>query len=524
MRVFTSLDDMRATADTAAASHITKRDIFIGGSWIQYRSYERASADPRGSETSCTVQNRRNKERGLANGWTRLGDDYIDNDKPASRRAKPGSRKNYERLIEDLRRDPGHVLVFFEMARGSRDLRVYLELRDLCEANGPYFWQVGESLYDVRDPGDRQALNQLASQAEGGTDNISRAVLGGMEQQVVRGRPHGQTLFGYRRVYHKATHDLIAQEIDDEIREGGWSPAGVVKEIFRDYRSGVPMTTIVNGLNERGVPTPRRLSALRSEDPQRIAKAAHLKWHSTMVFNILKNPHYIGIRMHRRILKNENAIWEGLVTQEDFFAVQERIKKRGLKFERPTKAQSLLTCLAECVCGEEVVHQSWKGKRPDVYRCRTGDSTVPRLLADAAVRAFVTSWLSDPAVIQRVTLNDSDEAKEAARRAEQLRAQLAGWKEDAMNPDREDVTREDYSRMAAQLMPKIREAEAKATRPIPDLLARTSGPDAHAKWDALPLAERRELLRLCVKVVLIPVGRGNRTTPIEKRIRFEPLF
>lgn len=525
MSFYTSFEDMRAASAEGLASKITKRDIIVGGPAIKYRSYERASADPKASEASVTVQNRANKRRGEENGWSRLGGDYVDNDKPASKRAKPGSRKNYERLIEDLRAEPGHVLMLFEMARGTRDMQVYLELRSLCERNGPYFWQVGGGLYDVREPGDRQALNNLASQAEGGSDNISRAVRAGMEEQRERGRPHGQTLFGYRRTHHKATHQVIAQEPDFELREGGWSPAGIVQEIFSAYKNRVPMANLVADLNERGVLTPRQVSALRSEDEKRIARARDSKWHSTMIFNILKNGHYLGMRFHRRQLVNENAMWKGIVEPETFFAVQVRLKERGYKYERPTQAQTLLTCLAKCSCGEQAVFQSWKDNpRPPVYRCRTGDASVPAGKADAFIREVVTGWASDPAVIQRITLNDSDEARQAAGLAEKYRTELARWKAHAKDPSRDDVTLEDYNDVAAVLLPQIQAAEKKATRAVPDILADAVGPDAEAKWDSMSLTAKREFLKMAFEIVVLPVGRGNRRTPINERMRVTPLF
>lgn len=530
MPLYASFDEMRSAKPTGDPRHLmTKDDVNGGGAAIRYRSYERASDAVGGSTSSVTGQLRHNNALADKRGWTRIGDTpYSDNDAPASRRSKHKIRKDYERLLQDLAHDPGDVLIFFELARGSRDMYVYAQLRDFCLDNGPFFWQVGKNLYDIRERNDRQTLNGLANKAEGASDDISEAVLNGLETQALLGRPHGQTPFGYRRVYHKATRKMTGQEIDDQVRPGGWSPASVVRGIFDDYLAGVPMSHMVDALQGAGVPTPRRFAALRSEDAKRIAESEHLVWHTTMVFNILQNPHYMGVRLHRSILANENAIWNRIVDPEVFFEAQRRLKKRSVKKVRPTQAQTLLTCLARCRCGEEVVFQDFSGgktkNRKNVYRCRTGDASVPAVEADAFVRLAMVSLFSDERVIQRVTLDKGEDAERARGLAAKLRGELSAWKTWAKDPGRDDVSMDDYDEMAAQLLPRIRAAEAEATKDVPGFVADLAGPEAELRWDRKSLAQRREILRAAVSITIIPAGRGCRNAKLEDRIILTETF
>jgi site-specific DNA recombinase len=523
---FTSFEAMRGSVDALQMSAALrgmkgKQFILTAGPKVRVRSYSRASHDPSGTQSSVTTQDRRNDSTVAEFDWT-LIQPYSDNDRPASKRARKIGRPGYEQMLEDMRADPGDLLLLFEMARGSRDLAVYVALRDFCLENGPYYWMVGGNLYDLRDKNDKQQLNAMASQAEGGSDNIAEAVLAGLESQALDGRPHGQTPFGYQRFKHPITGKFLSQALDER-DQGGWNPAGVVREIFKRFLAGVPAPHIADWLNELGVPTARLWWAQQLEREDRILKHRGAVWTEGKVYKILINPHYLGIRLHNGVLTKEEC-WPAIVDEGVYFAVAQKMSRRGIK-GKPTAAQSLLTCNAECgKCGGEIVGQKENitpTKRHvsyPIYRCRRGDCAVPQAEADAFVEAIVVGYLQTAAEVQITKADLNAEVAEARAEAERLRAQLAWWKVRMEDDARPDVTPDDYDRKAAELLPKIRVAEELAARGLPSALTEMAGPDAAAKWEAKGLPERREIVRELVRVIVHPAGRGRRHVPIEQRV------
>jgi DNA invertase Pin-like site-specific DNA recombinase len=522
--IFLDLESMRATRAEAKRNRpLTKRDILTKGSAIRYRSYERVSSAKSGEETSITVQRVVNDDRAGENEWSRIDGDYADNDRPASRRAREGSRERYEQLLLDIAEDPGHVLVFFEMARGTRDMEVYLRLRNFCEDNGPYFWFVGTTLYDVRDGSDKQALNNLASQAEGGSDKIADAVTPVLESEARMGRPHATPPFGYIRGPRPSKRTPPNQKFDDDRTGRDWCPADIVREIFATYHSAGSMMKLAEKYNRLGIPTPRRYGALRSEDPERIAKTDNHYWSHQTFRHILKNVHYIGVRMHNDVLVNEDANWEPLIDQEVFFAVQRRLGELSRTGAAPAKAKTLLTYLAVCCCGNrELFHHTTKG----VYMCRAGDASIPRVLADKYVEESVIKFFDTPGVAELFLSDDSEERKIAADKATKIRKDLDGWRRIAQDPLRTDYGLADYNAYAETVLPELQRLEKEAVRTEASPMVRHMlGGGARAKWKGLTLQQKRELLGMFWRIEIRPVGKGRgRSVPVEDRVTLTPIF
>lgn len=500
-----------------------KMAILMGGAAIRTRRYQRASSDSTGREQSCQTQSRKNIATDEENGWTSIGS-YTDNDRAASRRAKK-PREDFERLLEDIKADPGDVLIMFEMARSQRDLEVYARLRNLCLDSGLYYWMVADELYDLRNRGDKQQLTAMASRAEDGSDAIGEAVLAGLESQAKEGRPHGQTPFGYLRVYSTTDGEFEAQVLDEK-DHGGWSAAGVVRLIFEKYLAGIPARRIAEALNDLGVPTMRAYAAMQRNHKDRIARWETRKWREGNVYKVLKNTSYMGLRLHRGILTKENC-WPALVSRDDFFAAARRMESQAFSGERPMAAQTLLTCLARCgKCGDDMVHQGPNAKsRHAVYRCRAGDSSVPAGQADEFVVETLLEWFANP-VMGDALQEDKDEKIAAAKAlAENLRGDLLWWRRRAEDQGRPDVTLEDYDRKFDELMPQILKAEADAAPSgVSGVVQNMMSKDARRKWKAMGLEQRRAVLRESVKITVHPAGRGRRNVPIVQRVHITKAF
>lgn len=527
MKHFLDLETMRATKTAAEQNRtLTKREVTIGGPHIRYRTYERVS-EADGKTASIAQQRTSSDKRAGEHGWSRIeaadGKPYADNDRPASRRARKGSRERYEQLLIDLADDPGDVLVFFEMARGGRDLRVYADLRYFCEDNGPYFWFIGTTLYDVRDASDKQALNNLASQAEGGSDNIGRAVRPVLESEARKGRPHATPPFGYVRGPRPRKKTPPNQRFDDDMKDRDWCPADLVREIFGTYHSAGSMLKLAEKYNQLGIPTPRRYGALQSEDPERIKKTDDHYWSHKTFRHILGNVHYIGFRMHKGVPVSEEANWEPLIDREVFFAVQRRREELARAGTVPSKAKTLLTYLAKCYCGNrELFHHTNK----EVYMCRAGDASIPRALADKYVEENVIQFFDTPGVAERLQPDDSEERKIAADRAAKIREDLNGWRKVAQDPLRTDYGLTDYNAYAATVLPELQRLERGAARTdLPPAVQAMFGGGARAKWAGLTLVQKREVLNMYWRIEIHPVGKGRgRSVPVEDRVTMTEIF
>jgi len=169
----------------------SKAELLAGAVAVEALAYQRASANKKQQGKSVGDQSRLNQREVGSHGW-QLGDSYTDNDRSASRYAKR-ARPDFKRLIEDITAGRGDVLVLWEIARGQRDLAVYVEIRDLCVRVGLRFWLVGRSLYDLTDRNDRMALGMQAVQAEFQADSTFALLGAGCGRRCVApsrfGRP-----------------------------------------------------------------------------------------------------------------------------------------------------------------------------------------------------------------------------------------------------------------------------------------------------------------------------------------------
>jgi hypothetical protein len=121
---------------------------------------------------------------------------------------------------------------------------------------------------------------------------------------------------------------------------------------------------------------------------------------------------------------------------------------------------------------------------------------------------MVIRYMSRPSSYAAINTGGGIKAAEARAEAAKLRAQLDEWAA-------ADITARAYKIKEAQLLPKIHAADQRAQlltvpRPLRDLT--TPGADVRARWEAMPVAARREVLKaLSITVEVIPAaGEGGR--------------
>lgn len=491
----------------------TKAELLAGGGSVHALAYQRASQDKRKTEKSVGDQERLNVREVESHGWSMgRGDSFTDNDRSSSRHARR-DRPDFLRLMDTIRSGSGDVLVMWELARGQRDLAVYVDIRDLCVQVGLVYWLVGGVLYDLRDRNDRMMLGFQAVQAEFQADYIRDGVLRGMAGAAEDGRPHGKVTYGYRRIYNPRTGAFVAQEADTEPRTAelpdgavgpvvAYSAAGVVRDIFERVSTGDPLIVIEQSLNFRGIPSPE-------------GKA----WRRGVIRKMVLNPAYLGKRVFRGQVVGDGQ-WPTLVSEDIFWACARLLGDPERTTTRPGRAVHLLSYIAECgECGGPLQSARASGRNTTqarTYKClNRACASVEQALLDEYAERVVVAWLSRPDVYEALTAGQDDEqVTEARAEAQRLRVSLEEWRAQA---EAGEVSPVSFARVEKARLAGIAEAEQRAAAAgIPPVLRGRLGSEALDAWAELAgnVAVKREIIRAVAQIRLFSAGKGSRDSSL----------
>ena len=191
------------------------------------------------------------------------------------------------------------------------------------------------------------------------SENLAQEVVRGMREAASRGFFLGSKApFGYTRVkISDGAKERPTLEVDT-------ATAPVVKEIFENSLSGNGLKEICKTLNGRGITN----------------RGKH--WNKGGLHYLLTDEAYTGAAVWGRTSKVEKAqepvrvegAWPALVSRELFDAVQEAMRDRAPKVQRPARVGSkfLLSGLLKCgVCGRPYRAQGAKSGQFAYYICGT---------------------------------------------------------------------------------------------------------------------------------------------------------
>ncbi|MCW2913292.1 MAG: Resolvase domain protein, partial [Actinomycetia bacterium] len=143
--------------------------------------YGRVSNDSAGDRQSVGEQDIANKRACVDKKW-KVGGNYADNDKSASRFARTG-RPGWDQLIEDLAEGRYHILILWEASRGDRRLDGWVRLLNLCREMGIWIHITSHGhTYDVRK---RREYKTLAEEGLDSSDE-SEKVSGRVQRSAAR--------------------------------------------------------------------------------------------------------------------------------------------------------------------------------------------------------------------------------------------------------------------------------------------------------------------------------------------------
>jgi site-specific DNA recombinase len=443
--------------------------------------YARVSDDRDGLSRS-PEQQVRDSERWCERQGIPILEILADPDKGASRYSR-ARRENYERALR-LLKEPSQrrrILVSWESSRAQRDLKVYVELREICEKSGS-LWCYDGRIYDMRNAEDRRSTARDAVDDEYESERTRKRVMRDMRANAEAGRPHGKLKYGYRIVRDERTGRAIDRVPDEET-------APIIREMAKRILAGEAIRSIARDLNARGIPAPR--PARKGPDA-----GGPAKWRSNTVRNLIVSPTYAGLRVTKGEVTGP-ATWEGILTVDEHERIKALLNDPRRLTQRGVEPQWLLTNIATCgECGGPLLRVS--PRRTDMYAC-VENGCVARSVrgVDHLVTEAVLRRLESPDALELLASNDQDAAAAFAE-ARALQDRLDAFVDRAAEGELSDRA---LARIEAKLLPQIAAAKRRAQSAIRSpLVAEMAGPEARGKWQAKTVRDRREVIRALVEV------------------------
>lgn len=415
-------------------------------------------------------------------GWQVIGS-YRDGSS-ASRHART-VRDDWPRVLADISAGLMDVLILWESSRGDRTPETWFAFLSLCRDKQVRVHVIQhERTYNLGNARDWKVLAEDGVANAYESELLSIRVRRGHAGAAAQGRPaHGRTPYGYRRVYDHATGDLLGQEPDE-------STAPTVREIIERIADGEPISSIVDDLNARQVPT---LTART--------------WYRARVRDLATNRAYVGLRVHNG--QTYPASWPALVEPSVFWAAQRVLTDPARVTTRPGRQRHLLSYLGTCEpCGAPLT--TVRGR----YRCLAkGCVTVVQADLDGAVVGILLARLARQdsyAAMRQATMDADHEVIAAQNMIAELRGRLTQWRQSAA---RGETTPASLAAIEADLTKQIQDAERQLQRvSVPPALRKIlePGADVQERWSGAPLATRRDIIRTFAVITVQPAAATGR--------------
>ena len=316
--------------------------------------YARVSSDRQDVDLSVSAQMRALKDYARANGYS-VAREYVDE----AESGRVADRPQFREMIEEGSKPKAsfEVILVWKFSRFTRKREHAVAFKSMLRRKGIRVVSITEHADDSPTGKLMEAI--IESVDEFYSENLAEDVVRGMREAASRGFFLGsKSPFGYKRVkVSDGVKERPTLEIDP-------AAAPVVKELFQSSLSGNGLMEICKALNDRGVTNRGK------------------RWYKGGLHYLLTNEAYTGTAVWGRTSKGEKAqdpvrvegAWPALVSREMFDAVQEAMRNRAPKVQRPARVGSrfLLSGLLKCgVCGRPYSGQGAKSGQFAYYICGT---------------------------------------------------------------------------------------------------------------------------------------------------------
>ena len=296
--------------------------------------YARVSSDRQDVDLSVSAQLRALKDYAKANGYS-VAREYVDE----AESGRVADRPQFREMIEEGSQPnaPFEVILVWKFSRFTRKREHAVAFKSMLRRKGIRVVSITEHADDSPTGKLMEAI--IESVDEFYSENLAQDVVRGMRESASRGFfLASKAPFGYKRVkVSDGVKERPTLEVDP-------ATAPVVEEIFESSLSGNGLKEICKTLNGRGIPNRGK------------------RWNKVGLHYLLTNEAYTGTAVWGRTSKGEKAqdpvrvegAWPALVSKELFDAVQEAMRERAPKVQRPARVGSrfLLSGLLKCgVCG-----------------------------------------------------------------------------------------------------------------------------------------------------------------------------
>ena len=316
--------------------------------------YARVSSDRQDVDLSVSAQLRALKEYAKANGYS-VAREYVDE----AESGRVANRPQFREMIEEggKPKSPFEVILVWKFSRFTRKREHAVAFKAQLRRKGIRVVSITEQAED--NATGRLLEGIIESVDEYYSENLAQEVVRGMREAASRGFFLASNApFGYKRVkVNDGAKERPTLEIDP-------ATAPVVSEIFEKSLRGSGLKEICKELNERGITNRGK------------------RWYKGTLHYVLRNEAYTGTAVWGKTSKGQEAqdpvrvegAWPALVSRELFEDVQQAMRERAPKVQRPARVGSrfLLSGLLKCgVCGRPYSAQGAKSGQFAYYICGT---------------------------------------------------------------------------------------------------------------------------------------------------------
>ena len=296
--------------------------------------YARVSSERQDVDLSVSAQLRALKDYAKANGYS-VAREYVDE----AESGRVADRPQFREMIEEGSQPKAsfEVILVWKFSRFTRKREHAVAFKSMLRRKGVRVVSITEHADDSPTGKLMEAI--IESVDEFYSENLAQDVVRGIREAASRGFfLASKAPFGYKRVkVSDGVKDRPTLEVDP-------ATAPVVREIFEKSLRGSGLKEICKELNDRGITNRGK------------------RWYKGTLHYVLRNEAYTGAAVWGRTSKGEKAqdpvrvegAWPALVSRELFDAVQEAMRERAPKVQRPGRVGSkfLLSGLLKCgVCG-----------------------------------------------------------------------------------------------------------------------------------------------------------------------------
>lgn len=416
-------------------------------------------------------------------GWN-VSKVYVDNDISASSGRR---RPSYDRMLADLADGSAAAIIAWHTDRLHRRPVELEDFITLCETHRVDIRTVQAGEMDLSTASGRMVARMLGAAARHEVEHKSDRIKRAREQSAQRGDWHGG-----RRCYGWEPDGMTPREAE----------ADVLRSAVDSIISGVSLRQIVSDLNRAGVKT----------------ATGSKPWDSTKLRSAVLAPRNAGLSAHKGEIIGK-AKWPAIIDEAKWTAARAILSDPARRTNgRGGSVRWLGSGLYICgVCGSTDVRMSVVEGRKR-YRCRNRVKGDPKphvgrdaTLLDEYVQEVLIARLSEPDAAKMFVANDGGgvdvgalqiESRALSERLDELVGlHVAG----SITKNQLAKGSEMIQNQQADIADRI--AAASMDSPLAGL---AGAEDVAAAWAGLSLGTQREVLRLLVRVTILPAPPGRR--------------